>query len=103
MMKPVQLLHLLRHVEQTTVCPQCSASVLPENVHVLSSVGNSAVLQLSCPQCHHDFFANIFLHHSDVYSELSSEQEGEREILEMNYAHDVLSRDVVNVSELFSS
>lgn len=102
-MKPVQLLQLLRHVEQTTVCPQCSAPVFPENVSVLSSVGSSAVLQLSCPECHHDFFAHIFVNQSEIYSEISSEKDQEKERFELEQAHRMLSRNLRSISELFSS
>ncbi len=103
-MESIQLLNLLRHMEQTAKCPLCKHSIFVENISILSSAPESAILHLTCPECKHEFMANVFLNFADISigPEISFSK-GELQMKDIDTAHETLLHHSGGISELFSS
>jgi hypothetical protein len=101
-MKPFQLLHLLRHLTDQTLCPHCKAKLFEEHIRVDATVDGSAFLTVHCEECQQNMNIHVYVSQADRNA-LKNIEKKQSEISpeEINLAHTLLKKDIKNISELF--
>ena len=66
-MKSIQLLELLRHIDEKTRCPECAKKIFASAVEIEASTEHSAFLKIKCPHCGRDLRAHVFLNLPDNF------------------------------------